>query len=130
MLLVAPVREDRRLETPENELFGIEKLKVPRSDVPAITHVDYSARVQTIDGVYNPRFKALLDRFKEKTGYGVLVNTSFNVRGEPVVCSPEEAYTCFMRTEMDALVMGNLLFLKEEQPLWMDDDDWKTRFTD
>jgi carbamoyltransferase len=130
MLLVAPVREDRRLPAPAENLFGIEKLKVPRSDVPAITHVDYSARVQTIDGVYNPRFKALLDRFKEKTGYGVLVNTSFNVRGEPVVCSPEEAYTCFMRTEMDALVMGNLLFLKEEQPLWMDDDDWKTRFTD
>jgi carbamoyltransferase len=130
MLLVAPVREDRRLPAPAENLFGIEKLKVPRSDVPAITHVDYSARVQTIDGAYNPRFKALLDRFKEKTGYGVLVNTSFNVRGEPVVCSPEEAYTCFMRTEMDALVMGNLLFLKEEQPLWMDDDDWKTRFTD
>ena len=130
MLLVAPVKEERRLPMPDQALFGIEKLKVPRSDVPAITHVDYSARVQTIDGEYNPRFKALLDRFKEKTGYGVLVNTSFNVRGEPVVCSPEEAYTCFMRTEMDALVMGNLIFLKDEQPLWIDEEDWKNRFSD
>ena len=130
MLLVAPVKEERRLPMPDDALFGIEKLKVPRSDVPAITHVDYSARVQTIDGAYNPRFKALLDRFKEKTGEGVLVNTSLNVRGEPVVCSPEEAYTCFMRTEMDALVMGNLIFLKEEQPLWIDEEDWKNRFSD
>ena len=130
MLLVAPVREDRRLPMPEDDLFGIEKLKVPRSDVPAITHVDYSARVQTIDGEYNPRFKALLDRFKEKTGYGVLVNTSFNVRGEPIVCSPEEAYTCFMRTEMDALVLGNMLFLKDEQPAFEDSIDWKTEFSD
>ncbi len=130
MLLVAPVREDRRLPMPEDDLFGIEKLKVPRSDVPAITHVDYSARVQTIDGEYNPRFKALLDRFKEKTGYGVLVNTSFNVRGEPIVCSPEEAYTCFMRTEMDALVLGNMLFLKDEQPAFEDSVDWKATFTD
>jgi len=130
MLLVAPVQQERRLPMPDESLFGIEKLKVPRSDVPAITHVDYSARVQTIDGAYNPRFKALLDRFKEKTGYGVLVNTSFNVRGEPIVASPEEAYTCFMRTEMDALVLGNMLFLKEEQPVFEDTADWQTEFTD
>jgi carbamoyltransferase len=130
MLLVAPVRAESRLPMPDETLFGIEKLKVPRSDVPAITHVDYSARVQTIDGAYNPRFKALLDRFKQKTGYGVLVNTSFNVRGEPIVCSPEEAYTCFMRTEMDALVMGNMLFMKEEQPAFEDTTDWKKEFTD
>jgi len=130
MLLVAPVQQERRLPMPDESLFGIEKLKVPRSDVPAITHVDYSARVQTIDGAYNPRFKALLDRFKEKTGYGVLVNTSFNVRGEPIVASPEEAYTCFMRTEMDALVLGNMLFLKEEQPAFKDTTDWQTEFTD
>ncbi|MGA0256148.1 MAG: carbamoyltransferase C-terminal domain-containing protein, partial [Rhodothermales bacterium] len=130
MLLVAPVNQERRLPMPDENLFGIEKLKVPRSDVPAITHVDYSARVQTIDGAYNPRFKALLDRFKEKTGYGVLVNTSFNVRGEPIVASPEEAYTCFMRTEMDALVLGNMLFLREEQPVFEDSTDWQTEFTD
>ena len=130
MLLVAPVQQERRLPMPDESLFGIEKLKVPRSDVPAITHVDYSARVQTIDGAYNPRFKALLDRFKEKTGYGVLVNTSFNVRGEPIVASPEEAYTCFMRTEMDALVLGNMLFLKEEQPAFEDTTDWQAEFTD
>jgi len=130
MLLVAPVQPARRLPMPDSELFGIEKLKVPRSDVPAITHVDYSARVQTIDGAYNPRFKALLDRFKDKTGFGVLVNTSFNVRGEPIVASPEEAYTCFMRTEMDALVLGNMLFLKEEQPAFEDTTDWQTEFTD
>ncbi len=130
MLLVAPVSEHRRLPMPDEDLFGIEKLKVPRSDVPAITHVDYSARVQTIDGEYNPRFKALLDRFKEKTDYGVLVNTSFNVRGEPIVCSPEEAYTCFMRTEMDALVIGNMLFLKEDQPTFNDSVDWKSEFSD
>jgi len=130
MLLVAPVQQERRLPMPDKSLFGIEKLKVPRSDIPAITHVDYSARVQTIDGAYNPRFKALLDRFKEKTGYGVLVNTSFNVRGEPIVASPEEAYTCFMRTEMDALVLGNMLFLKEEQPVFEDTADWQTEFTD
>ena len=130
MLLVAPVKEERRLPMPDDSLFGIEKLKVPRSDIPAITHVDYSARVQTIDGAYNPRFKALLDRFKEKTGVGVLVNTSFNVRGEPIVCSPEEAYTCFMRTEMDALVLGNMLFLKEEQPAFVDEVDWKSEFND
>ena len=130
MLLVAPVQQERRLPMPDESLFGIEKLKVPRSDVPAITHVDYSARVQTIDGAYNSRFKALLDRFKAKTGYGVLVNTSFNVRGEPIVASPEEAYTCFMRTEMDALVLGNMLFLKEEQPTFTDTTDWQTEFTD
>ena len=130
MLLVAPVRSERRLPMPDEDLFGIEQLKVPRSDVPAVTHVDYSARVQTIDGEYNPRFKALLDRFKAKTGYGVLVNTSFNVRGEPIVSAPEEAYTCFMRTEMDALVMGNMLFLKEEQPAFEDTADWKKEFTD
>lgn len=130
MLLVAPVQPERRLPMPADERFGIEKLKVPRSDVPAITHVDYSARVQTIDGNHNPRFKALLDRFKEKTGYGVLVNTSFNVRGEPIVCSPEEAYTCFMRTEMDALVLGNMLCLKKEQPAFKDTTDWQTEFND
>ena len=130
MLLVAPVREERRLPMPDEDLFGIGKLKVPRSDVPAITHVDYSARVQTIDGDHNPRFKALLDRFKDKTGYGVLVNTSFNVRGEPVVCSPDEAYTCFMRTEMDALVLGNMLLLKDEQPAFEDSVEWKIEFTD
>lgn len=127
MLLVAPVRESRRVLTTdqENSLFGIEKLNVPRSDIPAVTHVDYSARVQTVDGVHNPRYRKLLESFRQLTGYGVFINTSFNVRGEPIVCSPEEAYLCFMRTEMDALVLGNQLLMKTDQPALNDDIDWR-----
>jgi carbamoyltransferase len=130
MLLVAPVREERRKPmTPEQEkLFGIQKLKIPRSDIPAVTHVDYSARVQTVTAETNPRFHALLTSFREKTGCGVLVNTSFNVRGEPIVCSPTDAYRCFMRTEMDCLVVGDYLLLKEEQPVWAEKDDWRDEY--
>ena len=127
MLLVAPVREDRRLPA-RDDLFGIEKLREPRSDMPAITHVDYSARVQTIDGAHNKRYHDLIARFKERTGYGIVVNTSFNVRGEPIVCTPEDAYTCFMRTEMDALVMGDFLFLKSEQPEFRDQENWRETY--
>ena len=118
MLLVADVVEGRRkLMTEEQQkLFGIEKLNVARSDIPAVTHVDYSARVQTVHKETNPRYHALLTAFKERTGCPVLVNTSFNVRGEPIVCTPEDAFGCFMGTEMEVLVAGNCFLRKEEQP--------------
>jgi carbamoyltransferase len=118
MLLVAAVREDLRTAvTPaEERLFGIEKLNVVRSSIPAVTHVDYSARIQTVHQETNPRFHSLLTEFERQTGCPLLVNTSFNVRGEPVVCSPEDAYTCFMTTGMDYLVIENLLFDRAQQP--------------
>jgi carbamoyltransferase len=117
MLLVAPVqpRHRRQMTEEENLLFGIDKLNVPRSSIPAVTHVDYSARVQTVHANTNPRFHALISRFKELTGCGMLVNTSFNVRGEPIICTPEDAFRCFMGTEIDVLVAGNCLVKKEEQ---------------
>jgi carbamoyltransferase len=127
MLLVADVQPNRRKATSEAEdsLFGIEKLNVPRSDIPAITHVDYSARVQTVHKETNPRFHSLISAFKRRTGYGVVVNTSFNVRGEPIVCTPEDAYLCFMRTEMDVLVLEDCILLKEEQPQLQEEGDWR-----
>jgi carbamoyltransferase len=130
MLLVAPVSKKRRIEMTEQQqaLFGIEKLNVPRSEIPAITHVDYSARVQTVHKETNPRFSALLEAFNEKTGCPVLVNTSFNVRGEPIVCTPEDAYRCFMRTEMDCLVLENCILMKSDQPEREQDDSWKDEF--
>ena len=129
MLLVAPVREERRLaQNGATDLFGIEKLKVPRSDIPAVTHVDYSARIQTVHRDTHPRYHALIDAFKRRTGYGVIVNTSFNVRGEPIVCTPEDAYRCFMRTEMDALLLEDCLLLKSDQPAWQEDGDWRKEF--
>jgi len=130
MLLVAPVVEQRRIAmTPEQEsLFGIEKLNVPRSEVPAVTHVDYSARIQTVHEQTNPRFHGLISAFARKTGCPVLVNTSFNVRGEPIVGTPEDAYRCFMRTEMDYLVLENYLLAKSEQPAWEKDDSWQQEF--
>jgi carbamoyltransferase len=108
MLLVAGVRPEHRREmtTDEKALFGIEKLNVPRSDIPAVTHVDYSARVQTVHEDTNPRFHKLLVEFKRLTGVGVLVNTSFNVRGEPIVCTPLDAFRCFLGTDLDLLVAG------------------------
>jgi carbamoyltransferase len=130
MLLVAPVREKRRIPmTAEQErLFGIEKLNVPRSSIPAVTHVDYSARVQTVHRETNPAFHALLERFHVLTGCPVLVNTSFNVRGEPIVCTPRDAYLCFMRTEMDNLVLGPYLLDKTKQPALRDDVDWRSEY--
>ncbi len=118
MLLTAPVREDIRIPMTagQRELFGIEKLNVPRSRIPAVTHVDYSARVQTVDAATAPRFHALLRSFEERTGCPVLVNTSFNVRGEPIVRSAEDAWRCFMRTEMDYLVLENCILKKSDQP--------------
>ncbi len=118
MLQVAPVRQERRLKSDTmNPLFGIEKLNEPRSDIPAVTHVDYSARIQTIDRVRNPLVHRLLSRFYELTGCAVMINTSFNVRSEPIVCTPLDAYRCFMMTDMDALVMGKQLLLKSDQRL-------------
>ena len=130
MLIVAPVREELRVPMTEEQqrLFGIEKLHLQRSSLPAITHVDYSARVQTVHRETNPRFHALLSGFRNRTGCGVLVNTSFNVRGEPIVCTPEDAYRCFMRTEMDYLVMENFLLSKTDQPAREKDDAWKNEF--
>ena len=112
----------------EKKLFGIEKLNIPRSELPAITHVDYSARIQTVHKETNPRFYALLDAFDNKTGCPVLVNTSFNVRGEPIVSTPEDAYRCFMRTEMDYLVLENFLLFKNDQPEWKEQGDWREEY--
>jgi len=130
MLLVAPVRTEKRLvmTAEQQKLFGIEKLNIPRSEIPAITHVDYSARVQTVHDDTNPRFHKLLDAFEAKTGCPVLVNTSFNVRGEPIVCTPEDAYRCFMRTEMDYLVLENHLLTKTRQPEWREKGDWREEY--
>jgi carbamoyltransferase len=130
MLLVAPVRKELRVPmTPEQErLFGIEKLNVPRSTIPAVTHVDYSARVQTVHADTNPRYHALLTAFARRTGCPALVNTSFNVRGEPIVCTPEDAYRCFMRTEMDCLVLEDCLLAKADQPAWEEEGDWREDF--
>ena len=117
MLLVADVVPSRRrkMTAEQQQLFGIEKLNVPRSDIPAVTHVDYSARIQTVHADTNPRYHALLTAFEGKTGCPVLVNTSFNVRGEPIVCTPEDAFRCFMGTELDALAVGNCYLRKEHQ---------------
>ena len=130
MLLVAPVQEGLLIPMTEDQrqLFGIEKLNVPRSEIPAITHVDYSARIQTIHQETNPRYHDLISHFEKLTGCGVIVNTSFNVRGEPIVCTPEDAYRCFMRTEMDYLVVENFLMAKTEQIPWEKDDSWKEEF--
>ena len=118
MLLVADVVEQHRKPMTEQQknLFGIDKLNVPRSDIPAVTHVDYSARIQTVHKETNPRYHSLLNAFQERTGCPVLVNTSFNVRGEPIVCTPDDAFRCFMGTELDVLAIGNCLLQKEEQP--------------
>ena len=117
MLLVADVAEKHRMAmtAEQKELFGIDKLNVPRSSIPAVTHVDYSARVQTVHPETNPRFHRLLSKFRDRTGCPVLVNTSFNVRGEPIVCTPEDAFRCFMGTELDMLAIGNCILRKDEQ---------------
>ncbi|MEG4862752.1 MULTISPECIES: carbamoyltransferase family protein [unclassified Microcoleus] len=130
MLLVAPVKASLRIPmTPEQEqLFGIEKLNIPRSEIPSVTHVDYSARIQTVHKETNPRYYDLISHFEERSGCSILVNTSFNVRGEPIVCTPEDAYRCFMRTEMDYLVLENYLIPKSEQIPWKQDDAWKNEF--
>jgi carbamoyltransferase len=130
MLLVAPVRKERCLERvgDERELEIHEWVNRPRSDVPAITHVDYSARIQSVSAETNPRYHALLEAFEAETGCGLIINTSFNVRGEPIVGTPTDAYRCFMRTEMDYLVLGPYLLQKSDQPRWQDFDSWQGTF--
>jgi carbamoyltransferase len=130
MLLVAQVKEELRVAMTEEQkqLFGIEKLNISRSQLPAITHVDYSARVQTVHPQTNPRYHQLISEFENLTGCGVLVNTSFNVRGEPIVCTPEDAYRCFIRTEMDYLVLENYVLAKTDQPQWQKDETWQQEF--
>ncbi len=130
MLLVAPVKEElcATMTEEQDKLFGIEKLNIPRSSLPAITHVDYSARIQTVSSLTNPRYYKLIDAFKRKTGCSTIVNTSFNVRGEPIVCTPQDAYRCFMRTEMDILVLQNQVLYKVEQPNVKKDEKWMQEF--
>jgi len=130
MLIVAPIQENKRLTLEEGplNLCGIAKLNVTRSQIPAVTHVDYSARVQTVHKETNPRFYNLIEHFERSTGCPVLINTSFNVRGEPIVCTPEDAYRCFMRTEMDYLVMENMFLAKSDQPEQAKDESWKGEF--
>lgn len=130
MLLVAPVQERHRQEMSEeqNRLFGIDKLMVQRSNIPAITHVDYSARIQSVHPEDNKLYYDMIQAFHEITGCPVIINTSFNVRGEPIVCRPEHAFTCFMRTEMDYLIVGPYLLAKTEQPAWKEEGNWRDEF--
>ena len=130
MLLIAEVRDQYKRPLPPDyhRLPWRDKLYYLRSELPAITHIDYSARLQTVHRETNPRYWQLIKAFQERTGYGVIVNTSFNVRGEPIVCTPEDAYRCFRRTEMDFLVLGDYLFDKKEQPAWEDTDHWQETF--
>jgi carbamoyltransferase len=130
MLLVAPVKKSRQIPMTgeQRNLWGIDKLNIPRSDIPAVTHIDYSARVQTVTHEVNPDYYDLLAEFERLTGCAVLVNTSFNVRGEPIVCTPEDAYRCFMRTHLDYLVLGPYLLDKRRQPEWKEGGDWSSEF--
>jgi carbamoyltransferase len=130
MMLVADVVSDRRREmSPEEKaLFGISKLNIKRSEIPAVTHVDYSARIQTVSRETNPLYWEIIEAFRQKTGCPVIVNTSFNVRGEPIVCTPEDSYRCFMRTEMDYLVLETCVLDKKEQPEFAEKGDWKSEF--
>jgi carbamoyltransferase len=130
MLLVAPVREERRipLTAEQHKLWGIDKLNVPRSDIPAVTHIDYSARIQTVTRATNRRYYDLIKAFERQTGCAVVVNTSFNVRGEPIVCTPADAYQCFMRTNIDSLVLGPFVLDKASQPAWKETADWQKEF--
>lgn len=128
MLLVAPVKKELCKENGENGAIGLDKLKVVRSEIPAVTHVDYSARVQTVNADVNSRYHAVISAFERKSGCPVIINTSFNVRGEPIVCTPKDAYICFMRTNMDYLVMGNYLLDKKQQKELVHDIDWQKEF--
>ena len=130
MLLVSPVKKELCYEMTNNQkkLFGIDKLNIVRSTLPAITHVDYSARIQTVSIKTNPRYYKLINAFKKRTGCPTIVNTSFNVRGEPIVCSPEDAYKCFMRTEMDVLVIQNQILFKNLQPKLEKKENWEKEF--
>ena len=116
------------MTTEQNSYFGLKKLNLVRSEIPSVTHVDYSARIQSVNRKTNPLYHEMLTRFNIKYGCPVIVNTSFNVRGEPIVCTPEDAYLCFMRTEMDYLIMGNYLLEKSEQKPLSIDSDWRSEF--
>jgi carbamoyltransferase len=129
MLMVAPVKKERCIGMDKTEKVPMrEQINQTRSDIPAITHVDYSARIQTVTADSNPGFHAIIKAFEDLTGYGIVINTSFNVRGEPIVCTPEDAYRCFMRTEMDVLVLDGYILRKEDQPEWLDKDDWQLEY--
>ena len=130
MLLVAPVKRERQLSMTDaqQKLWGIDKLNVPRSDIPAVTHIDYSARIQTVSREDNPNYYDLIAEFERRTGCAVLVNTSFNVRGEPIVCTPADAYQCFMRTHIDHLLLYPFLLDKAAQPEWKETQDWRSEF--
>ena len=128
MLMVANVKERHLLPVEDDQKTGLEKLRQIRSSVPAITHVDNSARVQTVTAASNPRFHSLISAFEDLTGCPILVNTSFNVKGEPIVMTPEDAYRCFMRTEMDFLVLGNCVLEKNSQPEWQEQAEWQTEY--
>ncbi|MFH2060976.1 MAG: carbamoyltransferase [Pseudomonadota bacterium] len=130
MLMVVPVQEKHRNKLPDgyNKMALYDRLYCTRSDIPAVTHIDFSARLQSVNQSTNPRYWTIINEFKKVTGYGVLINTSFNVRGEPIVCNPEDAYRCFMRTEMDYLVIGNFFFDKQCQPKLMEDSNWQNEF--
>ena len=130
MLLVADVKKEKQLKMSEEQetYFGLDKLNIARSEIPAVTHVDYSARIQSVNKITNPRYYEMLTKFNEKYGCPVIVNTSFNVRGEPIVCTPEDAYICFMRTEMDYLLLNNFLLKKSDQQSLKNDLDWKLEF--
>ncbi len=130
MLMVIPVREERHKKLPDNyaEMKLYDRLYYLRSDIPAVTHIDFSARIQSVNKHTNPKYWQVINEFKRKTGYGIIVNTSFNVRGEPIVCTPEDAFRCFMRTEMDVLVIDNYYFRKEDQKELENDSDWKEEF--
>jgi carbamoyltransferase len=130
MLLVAPVKASRQIPmtVEQRSLWGIAQLNVPRSDIPAVTHIDYSARIQTVTAGTNPHYHALISAFESLTGCPVVVNTSFNVRGEPIVCTPADAYRCFMRTHIDDLVLWPYLLTKDVQPAWKEEGDWKQEF--
>ncbi|MCP5062397.1 MAG: carbamoyltransferase [Ignavibacteriae bacterium] len=130
MLLVADVKKEKQkqMSEQENKLFGIDKLNIVRSEIPAVTHVDYSARIQSVNKKHNPKYHALISKFFEKTECPVIVNTSFNVRGEPIVESPLDAYKCFMRTEMDILVLENFILIKDEQPEFHENIDWRQTY--
>ena len=127
MLLVADVKEEKRFPQPSDDGLSMpERLKVKRSDIPAVTHLDYSARLQSVNKRDKPDYHAVISEFEKLTGCAVIVNTSFNVRGEPIICTPEDAYRCFMRTEMDILVMEDCILFKEEQPSWEVEEDWRS----
>ena len=130
MMLVADVAAERRREMSDEEkgLFGISKLNIKRSEIPAVTHVDYSARIQTVRRETNPLYWEIIEAFRQKTGCPVIVNTSFNVRGEPIVCTPEDSYRCFMRTEMDYLVLETCVLDKKDQPEFAEKRDWRSEF--